>query len=505
MKKLSVLVVIIIVAVSLSGCGKSYLDINQPNPNAATGATPELVITSAMTATASGQIVNTALAPTNYINGWMGYWAPSGSYATNNQDVASYYETTAFGNTLWIGSYRNLEDYYYVETSATTQLKPYYVAMAKAMKSLVFSQLVDMFNNVPYSESFQGTVIIQPKYDDGQTIYEDLVKQLDTVVALMQSPAAISAPNSDVMFYGDNAGWAAFANTLKLRLLMRQTQMTGRDQYIKDEIAKIEANGAGYLEEDASVNPGTKPGSPGYANNDQQQNPLWGYFRTLTGLPTSGGQADYWRASAYAINILQSYNDPRLGQIYSQVSPGVYAGNVLGKQDNIPGDGTSSLGPGLLKDVSQNAVIISAAESHFLRAEAIVRGFLAGDAQAEYEAGVQASFDFLEAGDATAYLTQNNANTNWTKVAGVPAQTALIIRQKWISENGVLPLEAYADYRRLHLPSDIPISISPYKVPSDAQIPVRYLYPVSEYTTNTDNVNAEGTIDYYTSKVFWNQ
>jgi hypothetical protein len=482
----------------LSGCGKSYLDINQPNPNAATGATPELVITSAMTATASGQIFNPFLPPTNYTNGWMGYFAPSGSYAPNNQDVASYYETTAFGNTLWIGSYRNLEDYYYVETSAAAQLKPYYVAMAKAMKSVVFSQLVDMFNNVPYSESFQGTVIIQPKYESGQTIYEDLVKQLDTVVTLMQSPAAVGAPNTDIMFDGDNAGWIAFANTLKLRLLMRQTQMTGRDQYIKDGIAQIEANGGGYLETDASIN-------PGYANNDQQQNPLWGYFRTLTGLPTSGGQADYWRASAYAINILQSYNDPRLGQIYSQVSPGVYAGNVLGSQSNIPGEGTSSLGPGLLKDVSQSAVIISAAESHFLRSEAIVRGYLAGDAQAEYEAGVQASFDFLEAGDATAYLAQNNINTNWTKVSGVAAQTALIIRQKWISENSVLPLEAYADYRRLHLPSDIPISISPYKVPADAQVPVRYLYPTSEYTTNTVNVNAEGTIDYYTTKVFWNQ
>jgi hypothetical protein len=71
--------------------------------------------------------------------------------------------------------------------------------------------------------------------------------------------------------------------------------------------------------------------------------------------------------------------------------------------------------------------------------------------------------------------------------------------------NGVTPLEAYADYRRLGLPSDIPISISPYKNPPNAQVPVRYLYPTSEYTTNTENVNAEGTIDYYTNRVFWNQ
>jgi Starch-binding associating with outer membrane len=181
---------------------------------------------------------------------------------------------------------------------------------------------------------------------------------------------------------------------------------------------------------------------------------------------------------------------------------------VLGSQTNIPGEGTSSMGPGLLQSVSQNAMILSAAESHFLQAEAIVRGYLPGGAaaaQTQYEAGVQASFDLLGAGDATAYLAQSNANTNWALATTTSAQIALIIRQKWIAEDGVLPIEAYNDYRRLHLPADIPISISPYKSPSTAQVPTRYLYPVSEYTTNTANVNAQGTIDYYTSKVFWNQ
>ena len=502
MKKLSVLSAIIIAGISLSGCGKSYLDINTPNPNQATSATPELVITNAVTVTASGQVANVNLAPTLYLSGWMGFWAPSGSYAPSNTDVASYYSTTQTPNVLWIQSYRNLEDYYFVETSAKAQNKPYYVAMSKAMKSLVFSQLVDVFNNVPYKEAFQGTLVINPKYDDAQTIYEDLSNQLDSAATLMTSPAAtISDAKTDVMFEGDNASWIAFANTLRLRLLIRQSQMSGRDAYINGEIAKITANGGGFLDVDATVN-------PGYANNDQQQNPFWGYFRTLTGTATSGGQADYYRASSYAINTLKGYNDPRLSQIYDSIGSGAYVGNVLGSQNNIPGEGTSSMGPGLLVSVSQNAMILSAAESHFLQAEAIVRGYLPGGVSAakkQYEAGVQASFDLLGAGDATAYLAQSNANTNWALATTTQAQIALIIRQKWIAEDGVLPIEAYNDYRRLHLPADIPISISPYKSPSTAQVPTRYLYPVSEYTTNTVNVNAQGTIDYYTSKVFWNQ
>jgi hypothetical protein len=501
MKKLSALSFIIIAGISLSGCGKSYLDINSPNPNAATAATPELVITNAMTVTASGQVTNVALQPLQFISGWIGFWSPSGSYAQNSNDVASYFQTTGFANAYWIGAYRNLEDYYYVETSAATQIKPFYVAAAKAMKSLVFSQLVDVFNNIPYKDAFQGTLIINPKYDDAQTIYEDLSAQLDTAATLMASPASVAAANSDVMFDGDNSSWIQFANTLRLRLLIRQTQMSGRDAYITGEIAKITANGGGFLTQDATIN-------PGYANNDQQQNPLWGYFRTLTGLPTSGGQADYWRAASYAINTLKAYDDPRLGLIYDSTGNGTYVGSILGSPNNVPGNGTSSLGSGLLVNASQNAVIISAAESHFLQAEAIVRGYLPGGdaaAQTQYEAGVKASFDYLGATGSAAYVSSGNPNTTWSAAVGTAAKIALIIRQKWIAEDGVLPWEAYDDYRRLGLPGDIPISISPYVSAGHTNVPVRFLYPVSEYTTNTTNVNAEGNIDWSTSKVFWNQ
>ncbi len=498
MKKLSALIGIIIVTVSLSGCGKSYLGINTPNPNAATNATPQLVITSAMSATAQVQVAdNTNAGPTTNLNGWMGYWSISGSYAQSTTDPASYYQTTEYANNMWIYDYRNLEDYYFVESSARTLVQPYYEAMAKVMKSVVFQQLVDMFNNVPYSQAFQGTLDIQPKYDSGQVIYLDLAKQCDSAVTLMGSPSAIAGAGTDIMFGGSNALWQAFANTLKLRILMRQTQVPGSAAYISTEIAKITANGAGFLTQDAAIN-------PPYANNNLQQNPLWGYFVTLTGNPTSGGQADFWRANAYSLATLTNLNDPRLPFLYAKANTGSYVGTVFGNATNPPGNSSSSLGSGLLQAVNQNAIILSAAESYFLQAEAIVRGLMPGapaDAQAAYVAGVQASFNYLGAGDATTYLA--GSNVNWTGAVGLQAQLALIMRQKWIADNGVTPMEAYDDYRRTGLPADIFISVSPYKVTST--IPTRYLYPVSEYTTNTANVDAQGTIDPGTSKVFWNQ
>jgi Starch-binding associating with outer membrane len=501
MKKLSVLIVITIVSTIFWGCSKNYLDINTPNPNLATNVTPELIITNAMTTTAAIQVASGAQ-PMTFLNGWMGIWAPSGSYAQNSDDVASYKETTNYGNILWGYDYHNLEDYYTVEQSSILQVKPFYEAMAKVMKAYVFQQLVDMFGNVPYSNAFQGTIAITPKYDSAQNIYLDIASQCDSAVALMNSPSAIGAVSSDIMFGGNNQLWIQFANTLKLRILMRQTQMPGQGAYITAEIAKIVNNAGGFLTQDAVL--GTVPKGMQFANNSGQQSPVWGYFRTITGQPTSGGQADYWRASSYGINVLQSNADPRLPFIYSPDQSGVtYTGSVLGSPNNPPGQGTSSLGTGLLVSASQPAVLMSAAESNFLQAEAIARGYMSGDDAAAYSAGVQASFNFLGAGDATAYLIQNNPNSNYSLATTTQAKIAVIVRQKWIAENGVTPFEIWADYRRLGLPADIPLSISPYKAGNT--VPVRLLYPVSEYTTNTANVNAQGNIDYNTTKIFWNQ
>jgi len=85
--------------------------------------------------------------------------------------------------------------------------------------------------------------------------------------------------------------------------------------------------------------------------------------------------------------------------------------------------------------------------------------------------------------------------------SGFNEQLALIIRQKWAAMNSITPKEAYDDYRRLGLPSDIPLSVSPYV--DQKAIPYRLLYPTSEYSNNAENVSAQGTINHHTSKIFW--
>jgi hypothetical protein len=84
-------------------------------------------------------------------------------------------------------------------------------------------------------------------------------------------------------------------------------------------------------------------------------------------------------------------------------------------------------------------------------------------------------------------------------VGGNPIQT--IILQKWAALNGIDPVESWSDWRRLGIPADLPVSI--YPGTTATHVPFRLLYPTSEYSYNGANVNAQGTINNLTSKIFW--
>jgi len=487
MKKLMILFSGIIMLAG-AGCKKGFLDINT-NPNTATNTTPELVLPNALAVTAARQITNYT-----FISGWMGYWAISGSYALNTNDFTTYKQTTDFGDGLWRNIYDNLEDYNYIEQAGTAQNKPFYVAAAKIMKAYEYQQLVDMFNNVPYTNALQGTTQILPTYDDAQAIYDSLVANIDIAVGLMAQPEAQASETSDIMFGGDTQLWIQFANTLKLRILLRQSQI-GRDAYITGEIGKISG---GYLTQDAAVN-------PGYVQTDGKMNPFYDFCFNATGTYTQ----DFWRANQYYINFDSANKDPRYRYVYGPTPSDatVYAGNFLGQSNNaLVGSASSIFGPGVLKSFDQSAIILSASESYFLQAEAAIRGWITADAGTLYKAGVTASFEYLGVPDAETaaqtYMNQpGNSKVYWDNNQTFNYKLSLIIRQKWAAMNTVTPFEAWADYRRLHLPADIPLSQSPYvDVPA---IPLRIIYPTVEYTTNPENVAAEGGTDQHTDKIFW--
>jgi hypothetical protein len=301
------------------------------------------------------------------------------------------------------------------------------------------------------------------------------------------------------MFQGNTAKWTRFANTLKLRLLIRQSQIPGFNP--STEIAKILANG-GVLQsgESASVN-------PGYVNEANKQNPFYASY----GLTPAGAIAsEIVRANNYILTVYKNTSDPRISRFFKPAATPTntndpYVGTVYGSPSNdaFNGQKTSTLGPGLNVSASQAQWILTSVESLFLYAEAVARGWIPGDAKSAYENAVRESFIWLAVPNAvTAANTYmaNNASANWTNAGTtVLDRVKFIVYQKYLSLTSINSLEAWSDYRRLGVPSNVPLSVNPGRIGSG--LPVRLLYPTTESAVNSANV--PGSINQFTSRIFW--
>ncbi|WP_240163513.1 SusD/RagB family nutrient-binding outer membrane lipoprotein [Spirosoma taeanense] len=479
-----------------TSCKEDYLNINN-NPNQATSATPELVLPGALASSAS--YIQTRFP---FLNLWMGYWNWSGNYSIGTSDK-NYQFTNAFGAGIWDNGYLILKNYNYIDTQGAALNQPVVQAMAKIMKAFHFQILVDTYGNVPYTEALSGVSTASPKYDDQVAIYEDLFKQIDAALALFdqadklseQGGTVLNPGTNDIMFHGDLDEWRRFANTLKLRMLLRQSEKPERQAFIQSQLTVLKASPYGFLEarENAAVN-------PGYTNSANRQNPFYGNFgSTVTGTPTELN--NQYKANKYAIDFYQQTNDPRLGRFYFPVGgTGTnFNATFFGTIAPLVNSQVSAIGPALIAAPDQDAVILSSHEALFLQAEAAQRGWITGNAKTLYQQAITESFlnVGLTAAQAATYYSQAINNVGWD---ASPNKLQAIITQKWASLNGFSPFEAWSDYRRLGYPN-VPISQDPST--TIRQIPIRLLYPQSEYNYNQTNVNAQGTVSQFTTKIFW--
>jgi hypothetical protein len=145
--------------------------------------------------------------------------------------------------------------------------------------------------------------------------------------------------------------------------------------------------------------------------------------------------------------------------------------------------------------------ILTDFESLLVQAEATERGYLTGTtAKTLYNSAIAQSFVYmgLSSAAATAYVATDNASINYDLASN---KINLILTQKWISLNGIAPIEIWTDYRRSGVPSFLHFSEDAAK--QNATPPVRLFYPQREIDYNNDNVVAVGAINAFTSKIFW--
>jgi hypothetical protein len=506
-KKLIYSILSVALTFVIASCSDSYLDINN-NPNQAVSATPETVLANALNVTA-GRTVHHEIGAF-----WAGQWSPSGSVSGFTSEKTYDIQTT-FRTGIWTSPYNNLTDYKYVEQQAVAQGKLSIAGMARVMKAFNYQILVDAYGNLPYSDALKGTTSIRPKYDDAKVVYDSLIRDINIGIQYLNQPITsvnASAGSSDLFFGGSNAKWIKFANTLKLRMLLRLSGVADQQALIAAEMASFGTDHEAFLSTGENVK-----SNPGYLKTSGKEN-QWYEFYGYTSADTRAGNHDFYAWSNYFLKTLQDLNDPRISLLAYPVggSGSTYLGVPFGDGNDtylyskISGFGPSFLpldntvkGSSLFK---RDQIVMPSAESFFLQAEAVQRGLLVSDFTAKtlYEMGIKESFDLLASqsdakpnmiAEYNAYINSSTNDVNWS---ASPNKIEAIIVQKWIALANYEGFEAWNEYKRTGFPA-VPLSTRAIST----KIPVRLLYPQSEYNNNAENVGQQGSINQFDSRIFW--
>jgi hypothetical protein len=483
------------------GSCKKQLDTNLSDPNG-TGINDlkgkdvfAQAIVSAST-NRTGANISTAADNYDFAQQWMCYWARNTGWASSGAQgqMENFSLPNSFSDGAWQSLYHNIYDLNFVIGNSSE--KSVLPGASRALRCMIYQDLVDQFGNIPYTQSVDPILTLKPAYDSASAIYKDLVLQLDSAILSLQASQSGPDDAADVMFKGDKTLWIKFANTIKLRILLRQVPK-GDQSYVGTELNKIVQQGSGFLGagQDAVMN-------PGFADAALKQNPFWGVYGFQPGSTTGYQNNNYFTANNVMLNFLDSIGDPRKAFFFGKNTIGTIGGNFFG--ETLSGTAvTSAFGPGLLQSPSMPAWLLLATQSLFMQAEAVQRGLLPGNFSSLYKQAIEESFRYLGVPNAIvsadSYISGSTNRFVNIGISTNPLQT--ILYQKWVAECGLDGLEAWSDYRRTGYPF---IAVPSYAAPGQPT-PLRLLYPETEYTQNAANVNAQNQAptDIY-KPIFWN-
>ena len=464
------------VLMALSTSCEDYLDVNT-DPNNPADATLELVFPAGVSSVAftlggQWQILGSL---------WSQHWTQStgaNQYAT----VDDYNITESYYDRQYSEIYSGaLNDLNWVSIKAEEEENWNYFLMAEVMKAYTFQVMVDLYDQIPYTEALAGSDDPTPAFENGQAIYDDLIARIDNALSKDLNAVTSTAPGADdLVFKGDMDNWVKFANTLKLKIFMRQT--AARESVAQTGITELYASGAEFLDVDAEMSD--------YIDVENFRNP---YFAVQVSSAGNGrGNVDV-AASNTLLNVLADAGDPRLNAIFATPSAG--GGHVGLDQGDY-----SNTGFATHNNLSQPAVgpthpvvFISAAESSFLQAEAVERFGVAGDVQELYEQGIEANFAKHGVTGAAGLYAPGEAYA----YDGIES----IIFQKWIACANFNSLESHFERLRTGYPDHF--TITPNNI-TGGVFPRRLPYTSTELANNTENLTAIGGQKSVIQRTWWN-
>ncbi|HLY70231.1 MAG TPA: SusD/RagB family nutrient-binding outer membrane lipoprotein [Puia sp.] len=479
---------LLILLMAEMGC-KKQLNINQ-NPNFPTlnQGTPALVFPVAVLATAGEVGGNLAI-----VGGMWSQYFCQAALAQQYVDIDSYNLPSTDGvvNQSYVNLFTDgLKNYQFVIDQASANGDWNFNLMGTVMKAYAAEVLVDLYDEIPYSQALQGAANLNPKFDSGYSIYTSLLSSIDTALGKDFSASTnTQAGSQDLVFAGNMTNWMAFANTLKLKMYLRM--VNAHPDVAQAGIQALYNGNPGFLTVDASVtNFSTTP------NND---NPMY-----ETNIRSNNTSANL-RASTTFVSWLEANNDPRIVYWFGSTTP---ASINQGDYTNI--NPVYSSAPTFAETQTDPVEFISLPESYFLQAEADLRYFGGSNTQNLYNQGVLAAFSQLGL-DGSSFVAGGGAYA-FPAAGTMDQKLQAIIVQKWASgAYGCHGIEGFFEQNRTGYPIRSAVySTDPGYIPGQlvisknsdlgpGAVPKRFVFPYSETSRNT---NAPAQVPE-TTPVWW--
>jgi hypothetical protein len=468
-----------VVGVCSFSCDETLTEINK-DPNGATTANP------AATFVSGSAYYGIAIdAYVNELDALFAQYVAGGPGVALIDDERYFVQNTDY-NAEWSMLYnQSLSDLKYtIDNGNEAQ-----AAIADILSCHVWQVVVDHYGSVPYFEALQGAEgILLPAYDEPKAIYDDLIARVKaSAVVLAETDEVLG--DEDIFFGGDAESWIRFANSLELKLLMRQSITNAAE--VGPKVIELITNGM-FIEDESQIVAIPFSGSDGLNYNPS-------FARREAGV----GQ--FYVASQTIVDEMTQLEDPRLAVLFDEAAN--FAGQIKGlKQGNIedvvaPSKDDYSFPSAVAYAEDNDVILMSHWEVYFLRAEAAMRFGTADDEKAMFDAAVTAHFDYVGATGAATYLTES---ANYNPGATAAQKSAMIGIQKWISMLGLQEFEGWTETRRFDTADNhvfyTDIFVTPTRSTLGAGVfPTLRLYPQTE-TSYNPNAPTNRAI---TDKVFW--
>lgn len=422
MKKIIFLFAIILLGTT--ACD-DYLDINQdPNSPSEDNITSEMIF--------PGAEMNLSASYGNFLRIVGGYFAQqyAHSFGTSNYlDYSQFKMSATRSSSTYTQLYtRVLNNFETIRELATEEEEWGTYLAATTMRVFTYQVLVDAYGEVPYTEALDPDNV-SPVYEDGEVIYNGILDELDYALSMASGSDVVS---TNFLFGTSTAAeWIQFANALKLRILMRMSNASD----VQSELATLIAED-NFPTEDVAFE-GIWADESGQANPFYQEE-----YATYFG----STQINVIANLAY-MQTMTTNDDDRHTVFFETNGEGKYTGGVSGTNFSLSDDYQSDYFCRPVFSYDMPVYLISMFETEFFIAEYYARYGSSTDAEAHYQAAIEASFTSagLDVSDAAKVYTSYYPwdNDNYAELIGI---------QKWIALGGTNNFEAWCELRRLNYP-----------------------------------------------------